>query len=95
MNASLTRGRRGRGGNRLETHFTTEGKTGEPYPSGNVQSRWIVGAGLRMETGSYGSVTLDGFFQAISNVNNDLGASENVLGVQLGIHLRPPTLTNR
>jgi hypothetical protein len=48
-----------------------------------------------MEAGDYGSVTLDGFFQDISNVNNDLGASETVLGVQLGIHLRPPTLTNR
>jgi hypothetical protein len=44
--------------------------------------------------GSYGEVVARGFFQRITDLNNEPG-DENVLGGQLILHFRPPPLTNR
>jgi hypothetical protein len=87
--------RRRRGENRFGDDWAGGGTRGDPFPSGTVESRWILDGGVGRDLGSYGEVSLSGYYQRISNVNNQLDTDENVLGFRLQFHFQPPPLTNR
>lgn len=84
--------RRRRGENRIATTESREGKVGQDYPRGTVESRWVATVGATWERPGTAKAALQAAFHSITNVNNEPGEDRDVFEARAVVEVFLPRL---